>query len=117
MSGAAARIVPVALGARSYEITVGSGVLAGAGAWLGPHLRRPRVAVLTDETVAAAHGAALSRALEAEGIAEARLALPPGEATKGWAGLERAVEWLIAERVERDDMIVAFGGGVIGDLA
>ena len=45
------------------------------------------------------------------------LELPPGEATKGWAALERTVEWLIAEKVGRDDLVVAFGGGVIGDLA
>jgi 3-dehydroquinate synthase len=109
--------VPVPLGERAYEIRIGAGLLARAGAEIAPLLRRPRVAILTEERVAALHLAALEEALAAEGIAAAALVLPPGEATKGWAGLERAVEWLIGERVARDDLVVAFGGGVIGDLA
>ena len=67
--------------------------------------------------MAAAHGATLEAGLAAAGIVGKTLVLPPGEATKGWASLERTVEWLIAERVARDDLVVAFGGGVIGDLA
>ena len=63
------------------------------------------------------HLATLEAGLAAAGIAAAVLALPPGEGTKGWSALERTVEWLIAERVARDDLVVAFGGGVIGDLA
>ena len=73
--------------------------------------------MLTDSRVAALHLSALRAGLAESGIATAVLELPAGEATKGWAGLERAVEWLIAERVARDDLVVAFGGGVIGDLA
>jgi 3-dehydroquinate synthase len=111
------RTVAVALGARSYEVRIGPGLLARAGDEIAPLLARPRVAVITDETVAALHLPALSAALSAAGIAATALALSPGEATKGWAGLERAVEWLIAERVERRDLVLALGGGVIGDLA
>lgn len=109
--------IRVELGARSYDVRVGQGLIAGAGPEIAPLLRRPRVAVLTDETVAALHLPAFQAALAAEGIACAALALPPGEGTKGWPGLERTVEWLIAEKVERRDVIVALGGGVIGDLA
>ena len=109
--------VPVGLGARSYEVRIGAGLVAQAGALIRPYLRRPRVAVITDETVAALHLPALRAALEAEGIAVSALALPPGEATKGWAGLTRAVEWLLDQRVERRDLVMALGGGVIGDLA
>lgn len=109
--------VPVALGERAYEVRVGEGLLARAGAEIAPLLARPRVAVLTDETVAAHHLGALREGLAAEGIEAPALALPPGEATKGWAGLTRAVEWLLDERVERRDVVVALGGGVIGDLA
>jgi len=109
--------VGVPLGARAYKIRIGAGLLARAGAEIAPLLRRKRVAVVTEERVAALHGPALEAGLAAAGIAAAVLALPPGEATKGWAALERTVEWLIAERVARDDLVVAFGGGVIGDLA
>ncbi len=109
--------VEVPLGERAYGIEIGDGLIARAGALIAPCLRRKRVTIVTDETVARLHLAALDSALEAEGIARAVLVLPAGEATKGWAGLERAVEWLIAERVGRDDLVVAFGGGVIGDLA
>ena len=67
--------------------------------------------------MAALHLAGLRSGLAAAGTEATVLELEPGEATKGWAGLERAVEWLIAAKVGRDDLVVAFGGGVIGDLA
>ena len=111
------RIVPVALGDRSYQVCIGPGLITRAGAEIAPLLARPRVAVLTDETVAALHLPALQVALAAEGIAVTALALPAGEATKSWEQLGRAVEWLIAERIERRDIVIALGGGVIGDLA
>ncbi|MGF6860017.1 3-dehydroquinate synthase [Rhodobacteraceae bacterium MBR-64] len=110
-------VVAVGLGARSYEVRIGPGLIDRAGALVAPLLRRPRVAVITDETVAALHLPALRAGFAAQGIAVSSLALTPGEATKGWAGLTRAVEWLLDEKVERRDMVVAFGGGVIGDLA
>ena len=109
-------VVPVALGARSYEVRIGPGLIGRAGAEIAPLLHRPRVAVLTDETVAAAHLSRLEAGLAAEGIAMQALALPAGEGTKGWPGLARAVEWLLEAGVERRDLVVAFGGGVIGDL-
>ncbi|MBM3611406.1 MAG: 3-dehydroquinate synthase [Alphaproteobacteria bacterium] len=108
--------VRLALGARSYDVMIGAGLVAGAGRWLGPILARPRVAILTDETVARLHLAALEAALERAGIAHAALVLPSGEGTKGWEGLRRSVEWLLEQRVERRDLVIAFGGGVIGDL-
>ncbi|MCR9125207.1 MAG: 3-dehydroquinate synthase [Rhodobacteraceae bacterium] len=109
--------VRVALGARSYDVQVGPGLIATAGARIAPLLDRPRVAVLTDETVAALHLAPLRAALSAQGIAMSALALPAGEATKSWPHFTRAVEWLLAEKIERRDVVVALGGGVIGDLA
>ncbi|QYK40173.1 MAG: 3-dehydroquinate synthase [Paracoccaceae bacterium] len=109
--------VRVELGARSYDVRIGAGLLAQAGAAVGPLLARRRVAVITDETVAALHLPALSAAMESAGIAVSALMLPPGEATKGWPHLERAVEWLLEQRIERRDMVIALGGGVIGDLA
>jgi 3-dehydroquinate synthase len=110
-------VVPVELGARRYEVRVGQGLLARAGAEIAPLLVRKRVAVLTDRNVAALHLGALEAALAAEGIAMTAHAMAPGEATKGWAGLTEAVEVLLDARVERRDVVVALGGGVIGDLA
>lgn len=109
-------MVAVDLGARSYEVRIGPGLIARAGAEIAPLLRRMRVAVVTDETVAGWHLPALTTALEARGIAVAALALPPGEATKNWANLARCTEWLLEQRVERKDVVLALGGGVIGDL-
>ncbi len=74
------------------------------------------MAVVTDAHVAALHLPALRAALEAAGISVEALVLPPGEATKGWAELARTVEWLLAAKVERNDLVLALGGGVIGDL-
>ncbi len=109
-------IVPVDLGERSYEVRIGPGLIDRAGAEIAPLLRRRRVAVVTDETVAGLHLARLTAALEAEGVTVTALALPPGEATKGWPDFARCVEWLLDQKVERRDVVVAFGGGVIGDL-
>jgi 3-dehydroquinate synthase len=107
----------VDLGPRSYDVVVGEGLIAAAPGLVAPLLRRPRVAVLTDETVAGLHLPALREAMEGAGITVSALALPPGEATKGWPQFARAVDWLLSERVERRDVVVALGGGVIGDLA
>ena len=108
--------VAVDLGDRSYQVRIGPGLIARAGTEIAPVLRRKRVAVVTDETVAALHLPALTAALQAEGIAVSALALPPGEATKNWANLARCTEWLLEQKVERRDVVLALGGGVIGDL-
>ena len=110
-------VVPVDLGTRSYEVRIGPGLIDSAGAQLLPFLRRRKVAIVTDETVAALHLDRLLAALAAEGIEAAALALPAGEGTKGWPEFARATEWLLEQKIERRDMVVAFGGGVIGDLA
>jgi 3-dehydroquinate synthase len=106
--------VRVELGARAYEVRIGTGLVANAGAEIAPLLRRPRVAVITDETVGPLHLAALRAGLG--DIEMVSLALPAGEATKSWPQFTRAVEWLLEQKVERKDIVVAFGGGVIGDL-
>lgn len=111
------RSVHVALGERAYDVVIGPDLLAGSGARLAPMLRRPKVAVLTDETVAAHHLEGLRAGLASAGIEMDALALPPGESTKAWPQFSRAVEWLLEQKVERGDIVIAFGGGVIGDLA
>ncbi|MCV2878338.1 3-dehydroquinate synthase [Sedimentimonas flavescens] len=106
--------VRVELGERAYEVRIGSGLVANAGAEIAPLLRRPRVAVITDETVGALHLEALRDGLG--DVEMVSLALPAGESTKSWPHFARACEWLLEQKVERKDIVVAFGGGVIGDL-
>lgn len=108
--------VPVDLPGRAYDVIVGPGVLAEAGARIAKMGGRRHVAILTDETVAALHLTALQDALTAGGLTSSALALPAGESTKSWPHLSRAVEWLLDQKVERGDVVIAFGGGVIGDL-
>jgi len=108
--------VRVDLGDRSYTVRVGRGLIARAGAEIAPMIRRKRVAIVTEETVAALHLPALNAGLAAAGITGEALILPPGESTKGWPQFTRTVEWLLDQKVERGDLVVALGGGVIGDL-
>ncbi len=108
--------VRVSLGARSYTVRVGRGLIARAGAEIAPLLRRNRVCVITEATVAELQLDGLRTGLAEGGVAMEALILPAGEATKSWRYLEQAVEWLIAQKVERGDVVVALGGGVIGDL-
>ncbi|HAM46799.1 MAG TPA: 3-dehydroquinate synthase [Alphaproteobacteria bacterium] len=109
-------LVTVALGDRSYPIHIGPGLLADLGNRLAPFLKRNRVALVTDRNVADLHLAAAEAALRAAGIACVTQILPPGEQTKNFATLERLLDWLLAEKIERGDLILALGGGVIGDL-
>jgi len=108
--------VRVNLPGRAYDVVIGPGLLAEAGTRIAPFLRRPRVVIITEKTVAALHLGALQAGLTAAGIASDALVLPAGEGTKSWPFVEQCVEWLIAQKVERGDIVVAFGGGVIGDL-
>ncbi|MCI0431199.1 MAG: 3-dehydroquinate synthase [Rhodospirillales bacterium] len=107
----------VELGARSYDILIGRGLLANAGRHLKPVLKQPRVIVLTDHTVAELHLPSLTRALGAAGIDSHPIILPPGEQTKSFAQLEEVIDQLLAARIERGTTLAALGGGVIGDLA
>ena len=109
--------VAVELGARSYNVVIGRGVLSQAGARLRPLLKRGRVAVVTDRHVEALHGAALTRSLREAGIKVDTIVIEPGECAKSFAGLELVSAELLALGLERGDLVVAFGGGVVGDLA
>lgn len=109
-------VVRVPLDDRAYDVRIGPGLLGRAGALIAPLLHRPRVAIITDANVAELHLPALQAALDGAGIAHAALTLPAGEGTKNWAHLGDAVEWMIAQKVERRDIVIALGGGVIGDL-
>ena len=103
-------------GAASYDIHVGAGLLARAGEYVAGQLARKKVAIVTDETVAGLHLETLTASLDRQGIAVSSQILPAGEGTKSFAMLEKLTDWLLAEKIERDDVIIALGGGVIGDL-
>ncbi|NRB36489.1 MAG: 3-dehydroquinate synthase [Rhodobacteraceae bacterium] len=108
--------VTVPLGARSYEVRIGPGLLARAGEEIAPLLTQKRVSVVADVHVAKLHIEALQQGLAAAGIEMSAYVLPRGESTKSWDHLTEVVEWLLDQKVERNGIVVAFGGGVIGDL-
>ena len=115
MSGVAE--VRVELGERAYPVRIGAGLLARAGEAISPLLRRPRVAVVADAAVADLHGATLRASLDAAGVASEWILVPPGEGSKSWAQLERVCDRLLALELDRGELVLAFGGGVVGDLA
>jgi shikimate kinase/3-dehydroquinate synthase len=110
--------LPVGLGERSYEVLVGEGLLARAGAFAAPVLPARRAVIVTDGTVAALHLKPLVAGLAEAGIAVLGTHIvPPGEATKSFAEAGRAVEAVLAAGADRRTAVVALGGGVVGDLA
>jgi 3-dehydroquinate synthase len=109
--------VKVALGARSYDIVIGRGLIASLGTRIESLRPRAKAAIVTDENVARCHLVAVEEALAAAGIASHRVIVPAGEGSKSFRMFEQVCEALIAARVERGDLVVALGGGVIGDLA
>ena len=110
-------VVQVVLGARTYGIVLGRGLLASLGARIKALRPGARVAVVTDHTVARHHLLATEAALKSAGIERARVVVPDGEGSKSYATFETVCEAIIAARIERGDLVVALGGGVIGDLA
>jgi 3-dehydroquinate synthase len=109
--------VDVALAERSYEIVIGRNLLPQLGARLAALRPGAKAAIVSDDNVAALHLAAAEASLAGAGIDCARVTVPPGEGSKRIAGYEQVCEALIAARIGRDDVVVAFGGGVVGDLA
>lgn len=108
-------IVPVALGARSYDVVIEAGLLARAGELLAPLSCGRAMPIVADANVAQ-HLETLRNSLHAAGIAGETIVIPAGEASKSWATLERLTDRLLELGVERGDHVVALGGGVIGDL-
>lgn len=116
MSAALTR-VPVVLGARSYDVVVGEGALAQAGDLISPFLSRKRVFIAADENAEKHHGEVLHAALSHAGIEGVWVPVPSGEQQKSFSGIEAMLDAFLAKGIERKDFIVAFGGGVVGDLA
>lgn len=109
--------VHVPLGDRAYDILIGPGLIASAGAEIAQRVKGRKAAIITDENVAAHYLQPLTESLKAAGIAATPVILPPGEKTKSFEPLMEACDQVLAARIERNDMVIALGGGVIGDLA
>jgi 3-dehydroquinate synthase len=110
-------VVQVALGARSYDIVIGRATLPSLGSRMAALRPGAKAAIVTDATVARHHLAATETALALGGIGATVVTVPAGEASKSFAVFEHVCEALIAARIERGDLVVALGGGVVGDLA
>jgi len=113
----ATETVHVSLGDRSYDILIGSGLIARAGQEIASRLPGIRAAVVTDENLAKLHLPVLLSALEAAGIIATPVVGAAGEKSKGFATIESVTNDILKARLERGDAVIAFGGGVIGDLA
>lgn len=107
----------VELAGRSYAIVVGHGVLSELGGRIAPLLARPSAMVVTDSNVAALYLDTALDSLRRAGVAAGHVILPAGEATKSFTHLERLCDALLEARIERSTMLVALGGGVVGDIA
>ncbi len=111
------KTIPVGLGARSYDVVVGPGLIDRAGERIAPLLKTARTAIVTDSNVGEHHGERLAASLERAGVAVDVITVPAGEESKSFEGLASLSDQLLALELDRGDVIVAFGGGVVGDLA
>jgi 3-dehydroquinate synthase len=111
------RTIHVALGGRSYDILIGDGLLARTGALIAPLGAGRRAVVVTDATVAALHLPAVARSLDSAGIRHDQIVLSAGEGTKDFEHFARLADELLGLGIERKTLILALGGGVVGDLA
>lgn len=114
---AAARTVTVPLGERAYDVLIGPGLVSQSGRLIASRLGAGKCGVVTDENVARYHLDALEASLRQDGEYVGAIVLKPGEATKSFRELEPLSERLLEMGLERGDLVIAFGGGVIGDLA
>ncbi len=117
MNPATDQIVHVPLPGRAYDIVIGPGLLASAGQRIAALAPGAACGIVTDATVGEIHAPVLRASLDAAGIRHETIVLPPGEATKSYAWFQRVCDGILEARLERGDLVVALGGGVIGDLA
>jgi 3-dehydroquinate synthase len=111
------RKIKVALGSKSYQVYIGSGLLAQTGRWLSENGFSGRLIIITDTTVNKLYGEALSRRLTEDGFSVSTLLVPEGEEQKSLETAGRLYQELVISNAERTTPILALGGGVIGDLA
>jgi 3-dehydroquinate synthase len=110
-------VVPVALAERTYDIVIGRGLLATLGARIKALRPGAKTIVITDEIVSTIHLPAALASLNNAGIETSSFVVPAGESSKNFANFESVCEAIVAARIERGDLVIALGGGVIGDLA
>ncbi|HZR90707.1 MAG TPA: 3-dehydroquinate synthase [Bradyrhizobium sp.] len=110
-------IVDVALAERAYDIVIGRDVLGSLGSRIASLRPGARTAIVTDRSVARHWLEKTEAVLTQAGIASSRIIVEEGEGSKSYATLEKVSEALIAAKVERNDLVIALGGGVVGDLA
>jgi len=113
----AERLVHVPLGERAYDILIGADLIKRAGGEFTARLRGRRAAIITDEHVGPLYLEALTDSLQTDGVETVSLTLPAGEKTKSLESLAAVTEMVLSARIERNDAVIALGGGVIGDLA
>lgn len=111
------RLVHVPLGERAYDILIGPGLITRAGGEFSARLKGRRAAIITDEHVGPRYLASLMDSLQTDGIEAVSLTLPAGEKTKSLESLAAVTDMVLSARIERNDAVIALGGGVIGDLA
>ena len=110
-------VVEVALAERTYDIVIGRGVIASLGARIKALRPGAKTVIITDANVAQHHLATVEAILAASAIETSHFVVPAGEGSKNYATFEAVCEAIIAARIERNDLVIALGGGVIGDLA
>lgn len=111
------KTVRVELGERGYDILIGKGALNEAGERIAALVPGARAVIITDGRVARLHLDALEASLNAAGIDSFAAIVPPGETSKSWHGVQTVTDAILGGRLERGDLVIALGGGVIGDLA
>ncbi|WP_108659654.1 3-dehydroquinate synthase [Acuticoccus kandeliae] len=117
IQSAAPITITVPLGERAYDVLIGDGLIAEAGALIAARLGKRRTLIVTDESVAALHLSALQAGLKAGGLASTSHVVPAGESSKSIGHLTATVDAILDAELERGDIVVALGGGVVGDLA
>ncbi|NML75874.1 3-dehydroquinate synthase [Rhizobium sp. S-51] len=110
------RLVHVPLGERAYDILIGPGLIGRAGGEISTRIKGRKAAIITDENVGGIYLDPLMDSLQTDGIEAVSLTLPPGEKTKSFDYLTKVCDVLLEARIERNDVVIALGGGVIGDL-
>ncbi|MGM9526132.1 MAG: 3-dehydroquinate synthase [Peptococcaceae bacterium] len=107
----------VALGARSYEICIGTGLLADCGGRIANLVKGRQAAVITDSNVGPLYARTVQESLEQQGFAVTLVTIPAGESSKSWQQAEQILTVLLEQKFHRDSCVIALGGGVVGDLA
>jgi len=109
--------IRVGLEERAYDILIGANLLERAGEEIAARMPGARAAIVTDENVAAIHLKALEAGLAKAGIQSTAVVVPAGEQSKSFSVLQTVVDAILAARLERRDVVIALGGGVVGDLS